>query len=267
MVIDFHTHAFPDKLAERAVPHLYELGGMPPKNDGKISGLIKSMNEDGVDISVVLNIATKPEQETNVNNFAISLLENERIVPFGSVFPGSNTALSELERLKCAGVKGIKMHPEYQDFYIDEDRAKAIYKKCAELGLIVLLHCGGDVAYRPPYHGTPLLIEKIVSEFCDTTFVVAHMGGYDLWAEFADIVKPHENLYIDTSMTNTQAVLDNRIGHRIFEIHGFDKFLFGSDSPWERHYKSMEKLYSYGFSEQVNKKILGENACRLLGIK
>ena len=266
MVVDFHTHAFPDKLAERAVPHLYELGGMPPKSDGKISGLIDTMDKDGVDISVVLSIATKPEQETNVNNFAISLLENPRIIPFGSVFPGSATAMSELERLKNAGVKGIKMHPEYQDFYIDEDRVKLVYKKCAELGLLVLLHCGGDVAYRPPYHGTPVLIEKIVSEFCDTTFIAAHMGGYDLWKDFANTVKPHDNLYIDTSMTNTEAQLDNEIGLKIFETHGVEKFLFGSDSPWERHCKSMEKLYSYGFSEEVNNKILGENAVKLLGI-
>ncbi len=267
MVIDFHTHAFPDTLADRAVSHLYELGGMPPKNDGKISGLIHSMDEDGVDKCVVLSIATKPGQETNVNNFAISLLENSRIIPFGSVYPGSDTALSEIERLHKAGVKGIKMHPEYQDFYIDEDRVKEIYKKCGELGMIVLLHCGGDVAYRPPYHGTPELIEKVVSEFCDTTFVCAHMGGYDLWRDFADRVKPHKNMYIDTSMTNTEAILDNEIGHRIFETHGFDKFLFGSDSPWERHYKSMEKLFSYGFSDEINKKILGENAVKLLGLK
>ena len=129
MVIDFHTHAFPDALADRAVAHLYELGGMPPKNDGKISGLISSMDADGVDKCVVLSIATKPKQETNVNNFAISLLENPRTIPFGSVFPGSETALSEIERLCAAGVKGIKMHPEYQDFYIDEDRVKPIYKK------------------------------------------------------------------------------------------------------------------------------------------
>ncbi|MBP3580329.1 MAG: amidohydrolase [Clostridia bacterium] len=266
MIIDFHTHAFPDKLADKAVAHLYELGGMPPKSDGKISGLIRCMDEDGVDASVVLSIATKPQQETNVNNFAISLLENPRIIPFGSVFPGSDTALTEIERLHKSGVKGIKMHPEYQDFYIDEDRVAPIYKKCGELGMIVLLHCGGDVAYEPPYHGTPELIEKIVNKFCDTTFVAAHMGGFDLWEEFANTVKPHKNLYIDTSMTNTAKHLDNEIGHRIFETHGYDKFLFGSDSPWERHYKSMEKLYSYGFSDEVNKKILGENAVKLLGI-
>lgn len=266
MIIDFHTHAFPDKLAERAVPHLYELGGMPPKSDGKISGLVQNMNSDGVDISVVLSIATKPEQETNVNNFAISLIDNPRIIPFGSVYPGSDKATYEIERLHEAGVKGIKMHPEYQNFFIDDEATFPIYRKCAELGMHVLLHCGGDVAYDPPYHGTPDRIEKIVSMFGDTTFIAAHMGGYNLWEEFSVTVKAHENLYIDTSMTNTEAQLDNKIGHRIFETHGFEKFLFGSDSPWERPYKSMDKLFSYGFSDEINKKILGENAVKLLKI-
>ena len=267
MIIDFHTHAFPDELAQKAIPVLSEKGGITPYSDGTVDGIVSSMNRDGVDVSVVLSIATKAKQETNVNNFAISLIDNKRIVPFGSVFPGSDNALPEIERLHCAGIKGIKLHPEYQQFFIDDEAAHPIYKKCGELGMIVLLHCGEDVGYPPPVHATPDRIEKTVSMFPETTFVTAHMGGYNLWEEFSQKVKAHDNLYIDTSMTNTVAHLDIEVGKRIFEIHGHDKFLFGSDSPWERPCKSMEKVYSYGFCDEVNKMILGNNAKRLLNIK
>ncbi len=264
MIVDFHTHAFPDVLAHRAIPSLAEKGGITAYSDGTVDGIIASMDRDGVDVSVVLSIATKAKQETNVNNFAISLLDNKRIVPFGSVFPGSDSTIYEIERLHEAGVKGIKLHPEYQQFYMDDEVAFPIYKKCGELGMIVLLHCGEDVGYPPPVHATPERIEKTVSMFPETTFVAAHMGGYNLWDEFSQKVKAHDNLYIDTSMTNTVAHLDNEVGKRIFEIHGYDKFLFGSDSPWERPIKSMEKVYSYGFDDGINKKILGENAGKLL---
>ena len=264
MIIDFHTHAFPDALAPRAIQSLSIGGGVEAFTDGTANGIIKVMDENSVDKAVVLNIATKPKQEANVNSFAISLLENPRFVPLGSVFPGSENALYEIDRLHEAGIKGIKLHPEYQDFFIDDKVAFPIYKACAKHGMFVHFHCGGDVAYSAPFHAEPHNIENTVSMFPETTFIAAHMGGYGLWERFADTVKAHDNLYIDTSMTNTVDILDNDTAKRIFEIHGFDKFLFGSDTPWERECKSLEKLYSYGFSDEVNKMILGENAKKLL---
>ena len=217
------------------------------KTDGR--PLQQIMDEDGIDKSVVLSIATKPEQERNVNNFAISLLDNDRIIPFGSVFPGSDTAMDELERLKNAGIKGIKLHPEYQQFYIDDENAIKVFNKCAELGLLVLLHCGADVAFDPPVHADPERIEKVAKLCPDTIFICAHMGGYNMWQEFSSKVTAHSNLYIDTSMTGTVAILDTETARRIIDIHGADKFLFGSDMPWERQSRSVDKLLSFGLSE------------------
>ena len=264
MIIDFHTHAFPDALAEKAIPLLAKKGNITAHGLGTVSDLVAKMDEDGIDKSVVLSIATKPEQETNVNNFAISLLGNDRIIPFGSVYPGSGTAMTELERLKNAGIKGIKLHPEYQQFYIDSENAIEVFNKCAELDLIVLLHCGGDVAFDPPVHADPERIERIARLCPDTTFVCAHMGGYNMWQEFSQKVTAHSNLYIDTSMTGTVAILDTETARLIIDIHGVDKFLFGSDMPWERQYRSVDKLLSFGLSEEENRKIFSENAVKLL---
>ncbi len=266
MIIDFHTHAFPDALAEKAIPLLEKNGNISSCGNGTVSSLVQKMDEDGIDVSVVLSIATKPEQETNVNNFAISLADNKRLVPFGSVFPGSKTAIGELERLKKAGIKGIKLHPEYQQFFIDDENASQIYNKCAELSMIVLLHCGKDVAFGAPVHADPERIEKIAGMFPDTTFVCAHMGGYNMWQEFSETVLPHDNLYIDTSMIGTVANLDTQTARRIIDIHGTEKFLFGSDMPWERPGRTVEKILSFGLSEQDNQRIFYKHAIKLLNL-
>lgn len=266
MIIDFHTHAFPDKLAEKAIPRLAEQGNVVPFCDGTVGGLLKKSEEDGVDICVVHSIATKKEQETNVNNFAISLLENDKIIPFGSVFPGSETALYEIERLHSAGVKGIKLHPEYQNFYIDDECVYEIYKKCASLSMVIEVHAGGDVAFAPPVHATPERIEKISSMFPDTVFVFAHMGGYDMWDKFSRCVRRHENMYIDTSMTDTVAKLEVKTALKIIDNVGVDRVLFGSDMPWARQCVSIEKVLSFGLSSQENRMIFCDNAKRLLGL-
>ena len=156
MLIDFHTHAFPDKLASRAMSKLsYESGGLIPQTDGTLNSLKREMTKDGVDMSVVLCIATNPTQQHNVNNFAIAVNDSPAFTAFGSVHPDAPDALDELERIKEAGLKGIKLHPEYQKFFVDDEKMKPIYRKISDLGLITSFHAGMDQAFTPPYHCTP----------------------------------------------------------------------------------------------------------------
>ena len=113
MIIDFHTHCFPDKIAAKAIEILRKRSGITrPFHDGTVNGLLSLQKNDGVDYSVVLNIATNPSQQKNVNDFAISLKNVEGIIPFGSVHPDSPDALDELERLALNGIKGVKLHPD-----------------------------------------------------------------------------------------------------------------------------------------------------------
>ena len=155
MLIDFHTHCFPDKIAERAIAKLsYVSGGMKPNTDGTLGGLLSSMDAQGVDISVVLNIATNAHQQTSVNDFAASI-KSDRIVPFGSVFPDSPDVLDELDRIHEMGLVGVKLHPDYQGFSVDDPKMKPIYKKIASLGLVTVFHAGFDYGFPPPYGATP----------------------------------------------------------------------------------------------------------------
>ena len=100
MLIDFHTHAFPPALAERALGKLsFEAGGLRPQSDGTLAGLKARMASDGVDLSVVLAIATNPRQMHRVNDYAMEMDREDGIVAFGSVHPDAPDALEELERL------------------------------------------------------------------------------------------------------------------------------------------------------------------------
>lgn len=264
MIIDFHTHAFPDFLAEKAIPVLEQKGGSAARGSGKVSDLLSKMSIDGVDIAVVHSIATKPKQEHSVNEFAKSMLQNKHLVPFGSVFPGSETFKEELKSLKEAGVKGVKLHPEYQQFYLDSPEALSVFDECQKLGLIVSFHAGEDIGYPPPIHAEPSRINNVVRMFPSLTFLAAHFGGYGIWEDVAQSLEAHDNLYLDTSMTATVAKLDTKTALRIISQHGVEHILLGSDMPWERESVSIEKVKSYGLSYDDTELILGKNAARLL---
>ena len=264
MIIDFHTHIFPDLLAKRAIPTLYEKSNLVPNHDGTASGLEIAMDKSGIDKAVVLSIATKPSQENSVNTFAISLLDNPRIIPFGSVFPGSDSWSEQLDRLKEAGVKGIKLHPEYQGFYIDSDDALKIYEKCAKLGLVVHFHSGEDEAYSPPAHATPERVNRICTLMPDTKFVAAHFGGYNMWDEFAEKLEAHPNLWIDTSMSRTRNLIKDSTALKLINNIGIDHILFGSDSPWENQSDSINGILGLGLTDEQKEKIFSENAIKLL---
>jgi len=261
MLIDFHTHAFPERIAGRAVSGLaHGSGGMVPQTDGTLSSLKEQMIRDGVDLSVVLSIATNPKQQANVNNFAMEMDRDDRIVAFGSVHPDAPDALEELERIAAAGLKGVKFHPEYQCFYANEERMKPIYRKISELGLITLFHAGQDIGFAPPYHCLP---EHLLGalHWLDSPVVAAHWGGYCCGADVLDKLCG-ENLYFDLSFgygcipkPNAQAILDK---------HGPDRLLFGSDMPWHRPEWELRLINSLDLSEEDKEKIFWKNAATLL---
>ena len=264
MMIDFPVHAFPDPVAQKAIPTLSATsGGVVPAYDGTIASLKRHLTENGVDKAVILNIATNTHQQKKVNDFAISLLSDEQLVPFGSVHPESPDALSELERLKAAGIRGIKLHPDYQNFFVDEERLFPIYEKAAELGLITVFHAGVDIGYPEPVHCTPERLARVLDRFGDAPVVAAHFGGYLLW----DSVLEHlcgTKVYLDTAFSYGKIPPD--YAKKILAAHDSERILLGSDMPWSTAANEVRLIRALGLSEQTVEKILSINAKRLLGI-
>lgn len=261
MLIDFHTHAFPEKIASRAVGKLaHESGGLVPQTNGTLNSLKEEMAKDGVDISVVLSIATNPKQQTNVNNYAMEMDRDPAIVAFGSIHPDAPDALEELERIRAAGLKGVKLHPEYQQFYVDEERMKPIYKKISSLGLITIFHAGHDYGFAPPYHCMPGNLHRALKWF-DSPVVAAHWGGEGCGQEVLEKLCG-ENLWFDLSFG--YGAMPRPIAQAIVEKHGPDRLLFGSDMPWHRPAWEMRLLNTLDLSEEDRQNIFWRNAANLL---
>lgn len=264
MIIDFHVHAFPDALAAKALSLLSKCsGGVKPNYDATISGLESYLAKNNVDYAVVLNIATNPHQEKKVNDFAISLLEKKNIIPFGSVHPDSPNALSELERLAKAGIRGIKLHPDYQHFFVDDEKMFPIYKKIAELGFITVFHAGVDIGYPKPVHCTPERLLCALDLFDDAPVVAAHFGGWLLWDSVLEDLCGTK-VYLDTAFSSGKMPPD--YAKELIKAHGADKVLLGSDMPWSDTLDEVRFVQSLDLSAEDEEKILSNNAKRLLNI-
>ncbi len=264
MLIDFHTHAFPDKIADRAIEKLsFASGGLIPYTNGTVSGLKKSMSEGGVEVSVVLSIATNASQQRNVNDFASLLNKETNLVPFGSVYPDSEDALYELDRIKSLGLKGVKLHPDYQGFDVDDEKMKPIYKKISALGLITVFHAGFDYGFPPPYGATPEKLAKALSWF-SSPVVAAHWGG--VWCgEGVLKLLCGRDIYFDTSFGYGN--MPKYYAQKILEKHGTHRMLFGTDTPWHTASMEMRLLGTLGISDDDMEKIKSANAKKLLGIE
>ncbi len=261
MVIDFHTHCFPDKLAERATRILsHKSGGLIPQTDGSLGGLKKIMKESGVSVACVMNIATNAKQMQAVNDFA-NEINGENIVAFGSVFPDAENWEEELERISGMGLKGVKFHPDYQGFYVDDPKMKPIYKKISSLGLITLFHAGFDYGFPPPYHCMPENLARALSWF-DSPVVAAHWGGLDCGILVYDKLCGLP-LYFDTSFG--YGSMPAAIQKMIIEKHGADKILFGSDCPWHNPAWDIRNLEHLELTEAELSKIYYKNAEKMLG--
>jgi len=265
LIIDFHAHCFPDAIAPKAMPKLAaHSGARSAYFDGTAGGLLAVIDGAGIDKCIVANIATNPRQQRSVNSFAISLLENPRFIPFGSVHPEAADALDELRQLKDAGIKGIKLHPDYQEFFPDEPRVFPIYREAARLGLVTLFHAGVDIGLCSPVRCTPARLANALPQFEGAPVVAAHFGGYILWREVLEHLCGRD-IYFDTSYCARK--MPPPWAKEIVGAHGAARILFGTDLPWADPLDELEFARQISQDEATAEKVLGCNAARLLNIE
>ncbi|MFI3173158.1 MAG: amidohydrolase family protein, partial [Eubacteriales bacterium] len=178
MIIDFHTHTFPDFLAPKVIPKLEKSACIKAFVDGTMEGLKASMLEAGIDMSVVLPVATSPAQVETCNNSAQKINEEQanKIHSFGAMHPDYADYKVELKRVKEMGLKGIKLHPDYQQTLFDDIRYKRILECATELDLVTVVHAGLDIGLPDPIHATPQIIKNLIDDVYPEKLVLAHMG-------------------------------------------------------------------------------------------
>ena len=283
MIIDIHTHTFPDEVAPRALRTLSEeKSHTRPYSDGTASGLISSMKSAGIDYTFVMPVATSMKQVRSINERAFytnSAAHLTGLYSFGAMHPAFDRPEEELERLSSEGFKGIKVHPVFQDTDLDDPAYISIFRKCAELRLIVLAHTGYDIGYpRTVDRCSPRMVARVLEQVPGLTLIAAHMGGWKQW-EDVPVFLAGSGVYLDTSVSlgpmeplsdetpnpwYDMMMLTDDDFMRIADAVGTDHLLFGTDSPWSDPAESIRRIRALPLSDNEKEQILGLNARSLL---
>ena len=223
------------------------------------------MSVNHIDEFLILPIATKPTQQSTINNWASSVM-GDGLYAFGTVHPDSDNAIEEIARIKSLGLYGIKFHPEYQKFYPDDPKMFPIYAKMSELRLPALFHSGYDPYCDGVIRCTPQRMAKTVGKFPELTFISAHLGGLDMWDDSEKyLAGKYSNLYLDVSVIASFDIDGNQL-LRIIKKHGTDKILFGSDCPWDNPVNEINMINALPLSDSDRENIFFRNAHKLLGL-
>ena len=263
MKIDFHVHVFPDEIAKKAVSKLSEVAEYNPTTDGTLSSTLELMKKNNTDAFVLLNIAQTPHQQEKANDFVCSL-KCKNVYPFAALHPFSEDWEYQMDKAIDSGLKGVKLHPEYQGFDIDDMSAFKFYQRCAEKGLIMLFHGGYDPAYPFSTRAFPEKAAKVVKAFAGSKIVLAHMGNpLSLYSQEDNLLG--KEVYFDISLAYFKIPPEE--ASSFIKQHGANKFLYATDTPWSRDDMTFEYLKSLSLTDEEKDMILYKNAKNLLNIE
>lgn len=260
MLIDIHTHAFHPKIAYKAVEHLNSYYAVSCAGDGTVSDLLARQKKAGIDRCVVLCAATDPAQVIPANNYAIMLQkEHPEIIAFGTLHPGFAQWEKQLASLKAAGIKGIKLHPDFQGFWLNDPRLMPMLEQ-AQDDFVFEVHIGD---YLPPEQNPscPYKAAALLDAFPRLRLIAAHMGGYQQW-DHALKALAGRDVWLDTS--STSSFVSPEMLQTLLNSHPRERILFGSDYPLYDPSDEANRLQAMsGFSDGEMEEIMS-NARRLL---
>lgn len=258
---DVHCHIFPDKLAEKAtlsIGAFYGEGAM--FEPASVGNLVRSHREAGISQCVVCNSAVNAEQVHNINDFiAASCAEHPEFIGFGSVFPTMDGAEAELERMVSLGLRGVKIHPDFQKVAIDEPSATDTYRAIAKFDLPVLFHMGDN---RYDFSSVARLL-NLLKKVPDLRVIAAHFGGWQVWQHVIDTPLP-ENVVYDTSSSTPFLPRDMTL--RLLDRYGTERCLFGSDFPMWSPKEEIARVQALGLGQSEQEQIFYGNFDKFFGI-
>lgn len=278
MMIDFHTHTFPDRIAAAAVASLEQKAHARAHTDGTQSGLLHAMDVAGIDHAVILPVATNPLKCASMNDTSLALNNTQRLTYFAAIHPDAPDWDKELARAKALGFKGVKIHPVYQNVDIDDARFVRILSRCGELELIVVMHGGADIGFPGVEKCSPQLLRSALKQAGPVTLVAAHMGGWRNWQEVPEHLLD-TGIYLDTSFslgsitpidnhyaTEELPLLSSEHFCELVRTFGSKRILFGTDSPWDDMAACVQRIDALPLTAEEKADVFSGNARKLLGI-
>lgn len=268
MLIDTHVHLFPDKLCPKTIEKLAKTDPnhhLTYYGDGSLGCAEKNMKEWGVDLGVMLPIATNPHQQKSVNDFAAYVQNHsDAFISFGTVHPDAPDYVQELDRIVEMGFHGIKLHPDYQGFFINEKRLYPMYQAISDRKLPVVFHTGYDPISPGCIHATPEAVVEMARQFPELTIIAAHTGGLYFGNPPQDIYLDTPNVTFDTAIASYTFAPEAY--RRLIDIYGAERFIFATDNPWGDAAKDLAFFEAVGLTRDEREMICHENAERLIGI-
>jgi predicted TIM-barrel fold metal-dependent hydrolase len=259
-VTDFHTHIFPDRVADRALQTLVEAYQAAPQGPATVAGVLAAMDAAGIAQAVVCPVATRPDQVTSINRW-VTALDRERFIPFGALHPDFPGLREELAFLRDQGVRGLKLQPHFQGYAVEDAALLRMFEHLEDF--VVLMHGGQEIKPIPFVPTTPERLRALHDRFPRQRLVIAHLGGYQMWEGVEEYLLG-QDLYFDLSFTFDR--LNDATIARLVAAHGPEQILFGSDYPWMTPAQARAGVERMPWSEEEKRGILGGNAKRLLGI-
>lgn len=262
--IDMHAHIFPDAIAARTMEKLTQTAdGLKPVVLPTLAETEKHMRNCALSAFAALPIATKPSQCTSINNW-VAAANDDFVLGFGTIHPDFADAIHELDRIKALGLHGVKLHPDYQGFFPDEERMFPLYERMAELGLPVVLHAGWDPVSPELTRCTPERLRRVIDRVPGLRLIAAHMGGMKMSDDVLRYLAGRD-VYFDTSMSYVYLTTERL--RELIDAHGTQRILFGSDCPWSMAGRQIQMLRDAGLDGDALDAILYRNAAQLLGIE
>lgn len=277
MFIDCHMHAFADKIADKAVDQLIHYYNIPTHHGGHFADLIASANEASLDALIMLVAATKPEQLKPANDWILSLARLSReeicsklgvnripqLIPFGTYHPDAPNWKEEIDRLRASGIKGIKLHPEFQRIDLADPKLNPFWEEVRN-DFILMIHVGDPNVSQDNY-STPRKVANILDHFPGIRIIAAHLGGYCFWEDALEHLAG-KDVYLDTS--SALDYIELPLFRQIVNKHGLGKILFGSDYPLKSPQEELEVFDRIDWLKPSEKAdILGNNCAALLNLR
>lgn len=258
MVIDAHAHIFPEKIARKATDNIGQFYGCSMAADGTVENLLRWGDQYGVDRFVVHSVATTAKQVDSINAFIAEQVQRypDRLIGFAALHPESNRIAQQVEEALQMGLVGVKLHPDFQEFLIDDEKAFPLYE-AIEGRMPLLVHTGDS---RTEY-SKPWRLAKILDRFPKLNVIAAHFGGYSEWENGA-LSLALKNVYVDTS--SSQFALTPHQVRELIDIFGADHVLFGTDYPMWNPGEELKKLALVPMTQEEREMILHGNMERLL---
>ena len=259
--IDMHSHLFPPGVAEKVINNLEKYYGSRWNGTGELDDLLRNLRQAKITRSVIFSSATKPSQVIPINNFLSRLQQEygELFIAFGTLHPDFPDCEAEIRRIHELGLHGLKFHPDFQQFRIDDPGMDKIYH-AAGASLPLLFHIGDS---RTEF-SKPQRLLNIHRKYPELKLIAAHMGGYSEW-ELAWKYLIGEDIWLDTS--STIKFIGPQEARRMVEAHGADHVLFASDYPGDTQRQAIRDVTSMQLSGEDYEKIFHLNAEKLLGLR